>query len=198
MSNKRSSKYEKSAANKEQSGFTLIECVVAIFILTIGLVGTAAAITFALKYGSIGRNVTRGKFVVVAALEQIESLRNSQRLDFKQIANVGAVDNLNSPNQFAGFSNGIQQVSTEPGDDGVFGTADDLSIAPGADGIFGTSDDVLNPAFVRTEFNRQIIITNLSPSLKKVVVIVQYSASGGGVGEITGVSYLNDDARISR
>ena len=198
MSNKNSSKHENSAENAKQSGFTLVECVVAIFVLTIGLIGTAAAITFALEYSVIGRNVTRAKLVVTASIEQIESLRNSRRLDYKQIANAGAVDNTNSPNQFAGFSTGMQPVSSEPGNDGVFGTADDLSIAPGADGVYGTGDDVTDAAFVRPDFSRQITITNLSPSLKKVVVVVRYSATGGRIGEITGVSYLNDDARTTR
>ena len=198
MSSKNSLKDEQLSRRREQSGFTLVECVIAIFVLTIGLMGTAAAITYALEFSAIGRNVTRAKFVVTASIEQIESLRNSRRLDYKQIANAGAVDNAGSSNQFAGFSNGMQPVSSEPGNDGVFGTADDLSIAPGADGVYGTGDDVTDAAFVRPDFRREITITNLSPSLKKVVVIVQYAATGGRIGEITGVSYLNDDTRITR
>ncbi len=196
MSNKNILKI--NSTNQNEAGFTLIEAVVAILILTIGLVGTAAAMTYALQFSIIGRNVTRAKFVVAASIEEIESLRNSRRLDFKQIANAGAVDNVNSPNQFAGFTAGLQPVSKNPGPDGVNGTADDLSVATGADGIYGTGDDVRDLSLSRTEYSRQITVTSLSPSLKKVVVRVQYQASGDHLGEITGVSYINDDARITR
>ncbi len=196
MSNKNPVKRREQ--RQSEAGFTLIEAVVAILILTIGLVGTAAAITYALQFSIIGRNVTRAKFVVTASIEEIESLRNSRRLDFKQIANAGGVDNTNSPNQFAGFSTGLQPVSKNPGVDGVNGTADDLSVAPGGDGIYGTGDDVKDMSLSRTEYSREITVINLSASLKKVVVRVQYQASGGHLGEITGVSYINDDARITR
>lgn len=188
---------EKSSDAK-QAGFSMIEAIVAIFVLTIGLVGTAAAITYALEFSAISRNVTKAKLIVVASIEEIESMRNSRRLDFKQFANSGSVDNTGSPNQFMGFSNGFRQVSNSPGNDGVNGTDDDLSIAPGADGVFGTADDVPDPNLARDGYMREIVITSLSASLKKVVVRVQYRGSGGKIGEITGVSYLNDEARISR
>lgn len=198
MWNKTDQNSNARAVQNGEAGFSLIEAIVAIFILTIGLIGTAAAITYALEFSAISRNVTKAKMIVTSSIEEIESMRNSRRLDFKQFANEGSVDNTGSPNFFAGFSNGFRQVSDSPGPDGVNGTNDDLSIAPGPDGIFGTPDDVLNPALARDGYTREIIITNLSSSLKKVVVNVRYTGSGGKIGEITGVSYLNDEARISR
>lgn len=183
--------------NNGEQGFTMIEAVIAIFILTIGLVGTAAALTFALEFGAISKNVTNGKLVIVSMIEEIESLRNSRRLDYKQIENVGKVDNTNSPNAFTGFSTGFQEVSLNPGPDGVSGTNDDL-IAPGDDGKYGTADDFSNPALVRSGYMRQVSITNLSLTIKKVEVKVRYFSVGGKSGEITGVCYLNDEARITR
>ena len=192
MSNKTDKKMK-----KKQDGFSLIEAVIAIFILTIGLIGTAAAITYALEFSTLSRNVTSAKTVISASIEEIESLRNSRRLDFKQIANVGAVDNANVPNRFNGFSVGFKDVSLNPGPDGVNGTDDDLR-DKGVDGTYGTPDDFDNQAWIRSGYKRQITITRLSDTLKKIEIKVRYMGRAGKWGEITGVCYLNDEARITR
>lgn len=180
-------------------GFSLIEVVIAIFILTIGLIGTAAAITFALEFSSISRNVTNGKLIIVSTIEEIEGIRNSRRLDFQQIENVGNVNNTGSENNFNGFSNGFNSVSVNPGPDGVNGTDDDL-ITAGPDGVYGTGDDTVDNSLARSGYFRKITITNLPGSsvIKKVEVRVQYPAAGGKFGEIHGVGYLNDEFRITR
>lgn len=188
----------KTNQGKSEAGFSLIEAVIAIFVLTIGLVGTAAAITYALEFSAISRNVTKAKLHIVASMEEIESLRNSNRLDFKQFANAGNVNNTGSPNPFSGFSTGFKEISNMPGNDGVFGTNDDLSAAAGADGIYGTADDVIDAARIRQGFSREILITNLSTSMKKIEIRVRYTGAGGKIGEIIGVSYLNDEARVNR
>ncbi|MDH3530183.1 MAG: hypothetical protein OEQ28_11490, partial [Acidobacteriota bacterium] len=161
-----------------EAGFSMVEAVIAIFVLTIGLIGTAAALTFALEFGAISKNVTRSKTVIVSMIEEIESLRNSRRLDYKQIANAGSVDNTDVENTFAGFLSGFQQVSLSPGPDGVNGTADDL-VDPGPDGVFGTGDDFTNPALVRSGYTRQVTITPISVTIKKVEIRVRYFAAGG-------------------
>lgn len=182
---------------KNQKGFTLIEAIVAIFIVTIGLIGTAAALSYAIHYGTISRNVTTAKLMVVATFEEIETLRNSRRLDFQQIANTGNVDNTGAPATFSGFRTGFQVVSINPGPDGVNGTLDDLTEA-GPDGTFGTADDVQNPALVRSGYQKEITITNLSTTMKRVEVKIRYLGSGGRVGEISGVCYINDETRVTR
>jgi hypothetical protein len=198
MSNNDLKQSQIARLRRKEAGFTLLEAVFAIFILTIGLVGTAAAITYALQLGAISRNVTKSKLLVVASFEEIESLRNSRRLDFKQITNIGNVDNTGSARNFNGFNTGFNAISSEPGFDGVFGTNDDLSISPGPDGVFGTSDDVTDPSFIRDGYSRQIKITNISKSIKKVEIKVRYPGNAGTIGEITGVCYLNDEARLTR
>lgn len=198
MSNKLTQKSTADAAAKSEAGFTLIEAVVAIFVVTVGLIGAVAAITYALEFGSMSRNVTTAKSIVVGTIEEIETLRNARRLEFKQIANVGAVNNTNVANRFTGFIEGFQAVSVEPGADGVNGTDDDF-ISRGADGAFGTPDDVTGDlSLIRAGYDRQIAITNLSDSLKKIEIRVQYVGRAGNVGEITGVCYLNDEARVTR
>lgn len=182
-----------------ENGFTLLEVVVAILILTIGLIGTATAITYALQFSTLSKNLTSAKLVIVSSIEEIESLRNTQQLGYKQIENVGKVDNTDSPNFFTGFTTGFQPISTNPGPDGVNGTDDDLK-DPGADKIYGTADDFINQTLARGGYSRQIQITNLagSTTLKKIEIKVRYPASNGAIGEIRGVSYLNDEARVTR
>lgn len=192
-----SSNEKKKTQARFEDGFSLVEAVIAILVLTIGLMGTAAAITYALEYGSISRNVTTGKTMVLSAIEEVETLRNARRLDFKQIANVGAVNNAGAARNFDGFSTGFQPISRDPGEDGVNGTDDDL-IAVGADGDWGTADDFSDPTLIRSGYQRQIEITNMSDSLKRVEVRIRYPGSGGTIGEIGGVCYLNDEARITR
>lgn len=194
MSN--SSAREKTT-KKHEDGFSLLEAIVAIFILTIGLMGTAAALSYAIHYGTISRNVTNAKAIIVAQIEEIETLRNSRRLDFKQIGNVGSVDNADSAASFGGFSTGFKPLSLNPGPDGVNGTDDDIR-DPGPDSTYGTGDDFDNPSLVRSGYERRVVITNLSGSMKKIAITVRYLGSGGRVGEIDGVCYLNDEGRTTR
>ncbi|HNQ15259.1 MAG TPA: hypothetical protein PKM58_06830 [Pyrinomonadaceae bacterium] len=179
-----------------EAGFSMLEAIVAVFVLTIGLIGTAAALSYAVHFGAISRNVTIAKGMVVSSIEDIETLRNSRRLSFAQIANVGNVVNTGSSVVFTGYVTDFQDISLGPGPDGVAGTADDLT-DPGPDGVFGTPDDFVNPALVRSGYRRRVIITDLSSSMKKVEVTVQYFGSGGRVGEISGVAYLNDESRTT-
>ena len=181
-------------SDKKQHGFTLIEAVIAIFIVSIALIGTAAAITFALQFTTLSRNVSEAKTIIVTSIEEIETLRNSQRLEFKQIENAGAVNNTNTSSVFNGFSVGFKDVSVNPGPDGVGGTDDDLR-APGVDSTYGTPDDFDDNSWARTGFRRQITITQLSDTLKKVEIKVHYFGASGGIGELTGVCYLNDETR---
>jgi type II secretory pathway pseudopilin PulG len=197
MSNNPKQKKNSNSTNRDEKGFSLIEAVVAILIITIGLIGTAAAITYALEFSAISRNVSNAKLVIVSTIEEIESLRNTRRLDFKQIANAGAVDNNGTPNSFNGFSSGYKEVSLNPGPDGVNGTDDDLRNW-GADETYGTADDFDDPALVRSGYVREITITNMNTTLKKVEIKVRYFGTGGKIGEIRGVSYINDEARITR
>jgi prepilin-type N-terminal cleavage/methylation domain-containing protein len=185
------------SSKNPQAGFTLIETIIAILILTIGLICTVAAITFALQFAKVSRNATGAKHLIVAQIEEIENLRNIKRLTFGQIANTGAVVNTGAAINFNGFQTGLQTISTNPGPDGVNGTSDDFTDA-GADGTFGTGDDFTNNALARSGYQREIIITQLSRFLKRVQVRVRYTGSGNTVAELSGVSYLNDDSRTTQ
>ncbi len=174
-----------------EGGFSLVEIVVAATLLMIGLLAVASAIGYAMIASNHGRAITNTKLLAVSILEQMETMRNTGNLTFGQIANVGFVDNTGASNPFIGFQPGFQQVSINPGPDGIFGTADDLRDA-GSDGIYGTSDDFDNPAFALVGITRQIQITSLGNTLKRVQVTVRYPVSGGNK-ELNAVCYLNDN-----
>jgi prepilin-type N-terminal cleavage/methylation domain-containing protein len=176
-----------------EQGFSLLEMVIAISILTTGLLAVASTIGYALMVSNSGRGITNTKLLIISVLEQMETLRNAETLTFGQIANEPDVDNTGADWNFVGFPSTFLPVSINPGPDGIFGTNDDL-IDPGPDGVYGTVDDFSNQTLARAGVTRQILITSLSPQLKRIQVTLRYSPNGGESRDLVGVSYLNDDA----
>jgi hypothetical protein len=168
---------------------------IAIWILSIGLLGLAGAIGFAMTVSNKGRNVTNTKMLIVSVLEEMETLRNTDELTFGQIANQGQVDNTGATKTFGGFPSDFQPVSINPGPDGIYGTGDDL-LDPGPDGKYNTSDDKINQAWARQGYTRQILITFLGNNLnlKRIQVTLRYTGNNGQNQDLVGVSYLNNDA----
>ena len=187
--------HSRRRADPSEAGFSLLEMVIAITILSIGLLGVASAIGYAIVASNHGRSITNTKLLAVSMLEQMETLRDTNNLTFGQIANVGQVSNTGAVKVFLGFQPGFQQVSINPGPDGIFGTADDL-IDAGTDGIFGTRDDFVNPNLALVGVTRQVQITNLSSKLKKIQVTVGYSVSGMPK-QLLVTGYLNDNSTSS-
>lgn len=155
-----------------EAGFTMLEAVVAISVLTVGLLGVAAAITYAAATTGRTRDITQAKQVILSTLEQVSILRDSERLTFAQIGNSGQ-------GNFDGFAGAFQQVSNDPGPDGIHGTPDDVA----------QDSDPSNDSF-----RRSVVVTTLNPNLKKIEVTVRYK-TGPLEGELSGVSYVNNDAR---
>lgn len=186
----------KACVRKSEAGFTLIETVVAMLILTIGLLAVAGAISYSIAASNMSRNVTSAKLLVTSILEQMQTLRNTKQLAYKQIANTGAVDNTGLTTPFAGFSTGFNKVSTSPGADGIFGSCDDFSTAIGADNVWCTADDNKNTALARPGYEYRIVITpfTTTPDLKKVEVTIRYPGQNGAIHELVGVSYINNNS----
>ena len=191
MLNKNSGRIPSRKGPNSESGVTILEMVVAMLVLTVGLLGLAASIGYAVNVSNKGRNITNTKLLVVSCLEQMETLRNTQQLTFAQIANVG--DPGLATGNFAGFPTGFQPVSINPGPDGIFGTADDL-INAGPDNTYGTADDFTDYTWAVAGLQRQIVITSLSTNLKRIEVTVRYPDPDGHLRNLVGVSYLNNDA----
>jgi prepilin-type N-terminal cleavage/methylation domain-containing protein len=174
---------------QSQEGFSLLELLVAMVIITIGLIGVASAISYALMASNRGRGVTNAKMLIVSVLEQMETMRDTGQLHFNEISNSQVLGST-----FTGFPATFQPVSTIPGPDGVFGTADDL-IDPGPGGVYGDGNDFTNPALARPGVTRQILISTLPDNdyLKKIQVTLRYSPGGGETKELVCSGYLNDN-----
>ena len=199
LTNMLNSKSRRAAPRKHlrsEAGVTILEMVVAMLILTVGLLGLAAAIGYAVTVSNKGRNLTNSKLLVVSVMEQMETLRNTKELTFGQIANQGSVDNAGATRSFIGFPTDFQPLSINPGPDGIFGTADDL-INPGPDNIYGTVDDFTDSTWAVPGYTRQITITQLggNPNLKRIQVTLRYPDPSGSLRDLVGVSYLNNDTR---
>lgn len=177
-----------------ESGLTILEMVTAMLILTIGLLGLAASIGYAVTVSNKGRNLSNTKLLVVSTLEQMENLRNTEQLTYGQIANVGSVDNAGAARNFNGFPTGLQPLSRNPGPDGIFGTTDDL-VSPGPNNTYGDFDDFTDPTLGLAGFSRQIAITSLNANMKRIEVTVRYTDPGGQLRNLVAVSYLNNDTR---
>jgi prepilin-type N-terminal cleavage/methylation domain-containing protein len=171
---------------KAQSGFTLLEALIAIVIMSIGILSLAAVYAQGIQVA----NMTQLDYIAEKKAEQsVESIfaaRDSKLLAWTAIQNVsnGGV-----------FMDG-PRVLLAPGPDGLYGTADDdatnpdvVIIGPGLDGILGTADDVV---FSLGGMTRTIVITAVpnEPGLRQITVTLNYQA-GRLARQYTLVSYIS-------
>lgn len=173
-----------------QRGFTLVETLIAIVVMTVGILsvlavfGTAVATTQNAQENLIARQKA------LETMESIYTARNTQQINFSQIANIsnGGI-----------FTDGPTQLLSA-GRDGLVNTSDDVNFPalgacpagpecitlPGPDGILGTGDDT---AMSLANFQRQIQIktvleadgVTIDPNLKQITVTVSYSTSRSSV-----------------
>jgi prepilin-type N-terminal cleavage/methylation domain-containing protein len=176
------------SSGSRQSGFSLIEVMIAIALLSVGIVTLIAA--FATSVAST-QNAEENLIARQKALEAMESIftaRNTQQITFAQINNIP--------------SGGIFTLGTTPmwsaGPDGLVNTADDVPFPangvcpagpecfplPGPDGILGTPDDV---PMSLGNFTRSIAIApvlesdgvTINPNLRQVTVTISYQGPSG-------------------
>jgi prepilin-type N-terminal cleavage/methylation domain-containing protein len=164
-----------------QCGFTLIETMIAITVLTIGILTVIAAFGSAVGSTENSENYLIAREKALQALESVFAARNDQQITFAQIANIsnGGI-----------FTNGAVQLLCA-GPDGLVNTADDVNcpasgpcaagpeciVLPGPDGILGTADD---QALSLAAFTRTIQITQVAgyTNLDSVVVTITYPQAG--------------------
>jgi prepilin-type N-terminal cleavage/methylation domain-containing protein len=159
-----------SSTPRRDSGFTLIEAMVAMFILTVGLLGMAQAFYLGMRHTATSSANLIAREKAREAVESVHTARDTRTITWAQIKNVsnGGV-----------FLDGAQNLYAA-GDDGLVNTADDAAAGletlrdPGPDGILGTADDILTPL---QGFQRQIQILELdpvNPDLREVRVTITY------------------------
>jgi type II secretory pathway pseudopilin PulG len=161
-----------------QEGFTLLEAMISVVVLTIGLVAMLSA--FAAAVGSI-QNVQMDQLTRQKATETLESIftaRQTAQLSFAAIQNT--------PNGI--FTPGMGPL-TDAGPDGLDGTGDDVYppapiIVPGPSGVL---DGVHDKQVTLLGFQRQIQILNIpsEPNVRQVIVTVQYPGQRGNMHSYT-------------
>jgi prepilin-type N-terminal cleavage/methylation domain-containing protein len=171
---------EHSSSRRGERGFTMIEVLISVVVLTIGLVSLLAMFTVAIAAVNNSQEDMIAKQEAEEALESIYTARNTSQITFNSIQNVsnGGI-----------FKDGAQRI-LDPGPDGVDGTVDDLNSNPycagpsqclvlaGQDGVLGTADDSYLPL---NNYTRTIAITNVNLpsgapdlSLRQITVTVTY------------------------
>jgi prepilin-type N-terminal cleavage/methylation domain-containing protein len=152
-----------------QSGFSLVEVMFAITILSVGALGMAGVFATGMQKttSSPGELVATQK--AAETIESVFSARDSHSITWAQLRNQanGGI-----------FKNGPTALTTA-GPDGVVNTDDDGAVEsfdlPGPDQKLGTADDVTKTL---TDFTREIKIVDLSVDLRTITVTVTYSVNG--------------------
>lgn len=164
-----------------EKGFTYIEVIIAILIMTIGLLATLSAISYAVIRARESEQRNNARQFTAAALESIFATRDLTQANpaLSALRNWDAVAN-NTPGTPQGiFLIGFNPIRQDSGRDQIEGTADDAcpsgSNCPGTGGYTNSSQEI-------DGFQRQIIITDLvDPGTtiirrKKITINVTYSA----------------------
>jgi prepilin-type N-terminal cleavage/methylation domain-containing protein len=152
-------------SHKNQAGFTLVESLMSIVILSGGLLALATAFAQGMIIMSSAHYHQVAKEKASEAIESVFASRDTRIITWAQIRNVS----------FGGvFLDGQQQLRGQ-GPDGLVNTADDATqeseTSPGHDNQLGTADDVVVPL---SGFTREIEIRDIGPNLRQIRVVVCY------------------------
>lgn len=156
-------------------GFSLIEVLVAMGVLTAGLMSLVGIFTVSLWRVSSSSTQIIAREKAREAIESVHAARDTGLLSWQNIQNVAS----------GGIFLPGDQPLRMPGADGIVNTADDAAAAmetmrkPGPDGILGSADDEVNEL---NDLTREIVITNttytgtatVNPNLRRIRVNVRF------------------------
>jgi len=175
-------------------GFSTIEVLAAMFVITIALTSLLALFGYAISTMTLMQDLLIAKQKSRETLESIYTARNTRQITFDMIQNVSASGI---------FLDGYQPLKrpnpTGSSGDGLIGTADDGDIEtlrlPGPDGYLNTGDDEVR---VLDRFERQIQIdpilfadSTVNPDVRKIMVSIRYSNPVGGQETYEVESYIS-------
>jgi prepilin-type N-terminal cleavage/methylation domain-containing protein len=163
--------------NHVQYGFSLLEALIAVAVLSVGVLSLAAVYAKGIFFVGLAQYDYIAQKKAEEAVETIFTARDTQLLTWAQIQNVAGTSGADG----GVFLDGPLPM-LDPGPDGLVGTADDnpnlpdtVIIGPGPDGVLGTPDDqVVNLSNFMT---RQIAIVAVpnEPNLRQVTVTMVYT-----------------------
>lgn len=113
---------------KSEAGFTYIDTMIAIIILTVGILALLSAISGAIFQAKAQEQQLNAKQIATSTMESIMAVKETadplRRVGWNAVGNVGS--NPNGSGGFSGiFLNGVHSVRTNAGPDQVLGTGDD-------------------------------------------------------------------------
>ena len=165
------------------SGFSLLETMIAIVVLTIGVIGLAAMLANSLAYMSMSQLDYIAQQKATEAVESIFTARDMGQATWSTICNVGS-----SICSSGIFVNNPQPLC-DPGPDGIVGTADDFSgsacsgpadaiLLPTAAGTVNSTGTAVRVSLSNFQFLRTINITAVPgvANLRQIQVIITYRA----------------------
>jgi prepilin-type N-terminal cleavage/methylation domain-containing protein len=185
-------RHKKSVDNnvgRKSRGFSLIEVMIAMVVLTVGLLAVIASFATAIAATQSAQEDLIARHKALDAMESIYTARNSQQIPFTSIANQAN----------GGVFRGGAQPLLCAGPDGLVGTGDDVActtvagavcpnggvecmVLPGADGILGNADDqIMSLAnFTRAITISQVLQPNgqINPNLMAITIAVTYTKAG--------------------
>jgi len=168
------SRRTRQQSGQRQRGFTLMEVLISMVVLTIGLVSLMATIATAVWATQSSQEDMIAKQIAAEAMESIFTARDNSQLTWAQIANTGA----------GGIFVATPMNIYTAGTDGIIGTADDTTSGqpeiltePGPDGIVGTTDDLKVPLnnYTRTIAINQAVSAGVPQSnLNTITITINY------------------------
>jgi prepilin-type N-terminal cleavage/methylation domain-containing protein len=156
-----------------QQGFTLVETMIAMAVLTVGLLGVLSVFGVAINST---QNTKFGQIARAKAMETVESIYTA-----RQTNQIGYAAIQNTP---AGiFTSGMGPL-TDPGLDGIDGTTDDVPAAPinvpGPSGVLtGSSPPDVQISLANFQRQIQIVTDPTNGNLRMITVTIQYPGVGG-------------------
>jgi len=184
---------ERVPRTHNSEGFSTIEVLVALFVVTIALTSLLALFGYAISTMTLMQDLLIAKQKSRETLESIYTARNTRQITFDMIQNVSASPGI--------FLDGFQALR-RPSTDGLIGTADDNGTGietltlPGPDGDLTTTGD--NEVRVLDRFERQIQIdpilyadSTVNPDVRKVLVSIRYRTPMGGQETYVVESYIS-------
>ena len=111
---------------KSEEGFSYVEVMIAIVILTFGILELLSGVAGAVVLSRGQQQQVTAKHIATSAIESIMSVKETDpaRMGWDAVGNVGSnIDDNGVPHGI--FSTGYQDVRSDAGADEVIGTADD-------------------------------------------------------------------------
>lgn len=182
-------KITRTHARNNEGGFTLIEVMFAIVVMSVGLLAVIASFATAVAATQSAEEDLIARQKVLDAMESIYTARNAQQIPFASVANVSAGGI---------FLDGPQALKCA-GPDGLVGTGDDVActtqagaacpdngaecmVLPGPDGILGTADDTIMSLgnFTRTIAVTPVLLSNgnVNSNMMAISITVSYTKAG--------------------